>query len=119
MAIATASTEDTQSHSRWRLNAFGGPILTRGDVTIKHFRTQKTASLLVYLGNRIGNWHTRDVLANVFWPGDSPDSARLSLRVAISCLRRALNDHRSNVLQVDRNSVRLDPEEIESDVDEL
>lgn len=59
------------------------------------FQSDKGRALLAYLMTEADRPHRRETLAELLWP-DRPDtSARASLRQALSCLRRALGDHRT------------------------
>jgi DNA-binding SARP family transcriptional activator/tetratricopeptide (TPR) repeat protein len=55
--------------------------------------------------------HARSEIAARFWPDVLDSSARASLRSAVWSLRRVLGAH-ADRLQVDRNSVGLDPAEL-------
>jgi predicted ATPase/DNA-binding SARP family transcriptional activator len=106
--------------SVWRLNYFGGLRATttgNGDGTpkvIERFRTQKTASLLALLAIR-GPQSREDVCA-LLWPDASPETARNSLSVALSSLRRELGN---DALIADRQQVALAPQLIWTDVNEF
>lgn len=80
----------------------------------------RPACLLAYLAveNRP---HPRDALAQLFWPEQSPDSARHNLRQSLYRLRRALGDlnSASPLLLVERNTVQLNPQHTRTDVQAL
>jgi DNA-binding SARP family transcriptional activator len=54
---------------------------------VERFRTHKTASLLAYLSLHPAP-QPREVLVELLWPDDEPESGRHSLRTALSSLRR-------------------------------
>src|SRR5712692_9761390 len=80
----------------WRIELFGGLRAGRGNVSITHFRTQKSALLLAYMalscdaGARRQRSHSRDELAYLLWPDSDAHSARASLRYALTLVRRVL-----------------------------
>jgi DNA-binding SARP family transcriptional activator len=69
-----------------------GPLrlIVRGQ-TVLHFGYNKVAALLAYLAVEPGP-HARDTLAALLWPESSDEAARRSLRVALSHLRRVIDD---------------------------
>jgi DNA-binding SARP family transcriptional activator len=69
-----------------------GPLrLTVQGRTVLHFGYTKVAALLAYLAVEPGP-HARDTLAALLWPESSDEAARRSLRVALTHLRRAIDD---------------------------
>ena len=64
--------------------------LERGGQTV-HFHTRKVESLLAFLALH-PDAHSREKLAALFWGDVGDEQARLSLRVALSTLRKELGD---------------------------
>lgn len=67
--------------------------------------TRKIESLLAYLALH-AQIHTREMLATLFWGNSSDEQARLSLRYALSMLRKTLG---ADFLNADREVVQLNP----------
>jgi len=110
------------SQMRVRIELFGELRLTSGDRRITGFRTQKTAALLGYLAYHLDHLHARDRLAALLWPDAERDAGRLSLRVALSSLRRHLEPPGSaagSVLIATASVVGLDPAAVTTDVREF
>jgi len=72
---------------------------------------EKGRALLAYLAAEPGRAHPRATLAAMFWPDLAREAALTNLRQVLQDLRRALNaaDLGAPLLQVDRESIRLDP----------
>ncbi|MGC4042203.1 MAG: BTAD domain-containing putative transcriptional regulator [Armatimonas sp.] len=66
--------------------------VTQKDTVIAHFRTQKTAALLAFLAFHTGTPQPREALIERFWPEADLDQGRMSLRTALSSLRKLLGD---------------------------
>ncbi len=95
----------------------GGVRASCGPHTVEHFPTQHTAALLGYLAIHPQRTHTRETLAELFWPDAEPNSQRHSLRLALSRLRALFGpDH---PLETGRVSIRLNPTKFVTDVAEL
>lgn len=75
-----------------RIELFGGPRLIVKEQTVTRFRTRKTALLLSYLASHLGPSHPREVLIDLFWPESELDAGRTSLRVALSALRKQIEN---------------------------
>ena len=73
----------------------------------------KARALLAYLAMPIGRSHARDELARLLWPTTASSHARLSLRRALSDLRRALGAG----VQAEGDRVFLRPDMFQSDVE--
>jgi DNA-binding SARP family transcriptional activator len=84
-----------------------GPLrlIVRGQ-TVQNFGYNKVAALLAYLAVEPGP-HARDTLAALLWPESSDEAARRSLRVALTHLRRAINDQQMypSTLLVTRDTI--------------
>ena len=83
------------------------------DIT-KELRTDKERALLVFLIVETVRAHSREKLAEMFWPEREEGVARTNLRQALSGLRRALGDQESQapVLMINNETVRVNPERI-------
>ncbi|MBC8137910.1 MAG: tetratricopeptide repeat protein [Fibrella sp.] len=68
----------------------GGLRIEVGNEVVTRFRTQKTGALLAYLALHIQRAHSREELADLFWPDIDPEAARANLRSALSSLRRQI-----------------------------
>lgn len=106
----------------WRINLFGGLQAEHGDETVERFATHKTGAILAFLALHSGRSLAREALTELFWPEADPEASRLSLRVALSALRRQLEppgSARGDVLIADRTHVRLNPLAVTTDVAEF
>ncbi len=86
-----SSVETRPSSPRLSVRLLGGTALSLGDRPLPLPSARKTRALLAYLVLE-GGMVTRDRLCALLWPEASRDKARLSLRVALSCLRPMLPD---------------------------
>lgn len=68
----------------------GGLRVEAGNEVVTRFRTQKTGALLAYLALHVQRAHSREELADLFWPDIDPEAARANLRSALSSLRRQI-----------------------------
>ncbi len=68
----------------------GGLRVVQSDRTITRFQTQKTGALLGYIALHRTSSHSREVLAELLWPGGDPVAVRNRLNQAVSSLRRQL-----------------------------
>lgn len=103
----------------WRFTLFGTLQIEHSSRILTRFRTHKTASLLAYLAYYAHQEHTREVLVERFWPESGPETGRLSLRVALSSLRRMLEPPGTpagTVLLSDHIHISLNPNAIITDV---
>ncbi len=104
----------------WRLNYFGGLKITRigngedNPKVIERLRTQKTAALLALLALR--GSQSRESICALLWPDTSPETARNSLSVALSFLRRELGE---DIFLADRQRISLTPHAVTTDVEEF
>jgi predicted ATPase/DNA-binding SARP family transcriptional activator/transposase len=108
--------------SRWRIELFGGLRVTCGDCVVTRFATQKAGSLLAYLAYHADRSHSRELLAELLWPGADPPSARQSLSQALSTLRHQLaapTASTGRLFLADRFSIGLNPDAISTDVAEF
>lgn len=103
------------------ITLFGGLQVQRGDRRITRFRTYKTGALLAYLAFYPDVPHSREVLADLFWPNSK--EGRLSLRVSAGSLRCQLEPPDAEAgsvlvaaracLSLNRSAVRVDVAEFE------
>src|ERR1017187_477930 len=96
----------------WRVEMLGGLRVVQSDRTITRFQTQKTGSLLAYLALHLFTAHSREVLAELLWPGADPIAVRNRLNQAVSSLRRQLEPPGivyGSVLISDQRTLRLNP----------
>lgn len=100
---------------RWLARFFGPFAIERDGVPAK-FRTRKTAELAAFLASTLGQWHSRDDLAERFWPESSPNAGRQSLRMALSDIRSVLGDA---AIGTDREGVAMSPELVDSDLERM
>src|SRR5882724_5318413 len=101
------------------ITLFGGLQVQQGERRISRFRTYKTGALLAYLAFYPQMPHSREVLAELFWP-DSKEG-RLSLRVSAGSLRRQLEPPGAAggaILVAERASLCLNPSAVRVDVAE-
>ncbi len=106
----------------WRVEMFGGLRVVQSDRTITRFQTQKTGALLAYLALHRNATHSREVLAELLWPAADPVAVRNRLNQAASSLRRQIEPPgitHGSVLISDQRSIRLNPDSIETDVEEF
>ncbi|MCW3050956.1 MAG: transcriptional activator, partial [Chthonomonadales bacterium] len=103
----------------WRIELLGALKITGSAGTFARLRTRKTGSLPAYLAYYSGRCHTRETLAEMFWPYSEPAAARLNLRAELSFLRRHLEPAaiaRGTVLEADPLSLRLNADVVQIDV---
>ncbi len=101
---------------------FGGLRLSSGRRTIDRFQTRKAGALLSFLALNLGRKLSRDEVAELLWPETEPESARMSLRTALSSLRRQLEPPgvpSGVVLITDRTTVQLNPQAVSTDVSDF
>jgi predicted ATPase len=100
----------------WRIELFGGPrLVAKSRESISHFPTQKAAAILAYLAVTLPRSHSREVIAELFWPDKDPTLARNSLSVTLSSLRKLLGES----LVSGRLQVGLNPDSVTTDVAEF
>jgi predicted ATPase/DNA-binding SARP family transcriptional activator len=86
------------------INTFGGFTIKINGHLLMDLGSHKAEAVLLYLaaGHEICN---RNTLATLLWPDSAQDMALTSLRVALSKLRRHLNDY----IEISREAVRIKP----------
>ena len=112
--------EKTHMNAVWRICLMGGLRAERGEEIVTRFRSQKIGALLAYLALFPHRPHTREELADLFWPDAEPEAARANLRTALSSLRRPLEPPGTPAGAVlvthGHGDVRLNPASVETDV---
>src|SRR5437867_4205417 len=106
----------------WNIQLLGGLSATRGDLSVTHFETRKTALLLASLALDLSRAHPREELAERLWPDEDWEATRTRHRQAISALRRILEPPgvpQGSVLIADRSTLRLDARSVVVDACEL
>jgi len=106
----------------WRILLFGGLQAQLGEWTLSRFPTAKTGALLAYLAYYPDRTHSRETLAEMFWPDRDPTAARNSLRQALAALRRLMEPPgvpSGSVLVAGRTTIRIQPEAIVTDIAEF
>jgi DNA-binding SARP family transcriptional activator len=81
------------------------------------FPTRKAKALVAYLGSQPGKAHSRAEIASLLWGNFGDSQARDSLRHALALVRKTLLEHGNECLDAGRNTVRIDPAMIETDVE--
>src|SRR3954451_2773878 len=84
--------------------------------------SRKLGGLLGYLACFLHRSHPRDLLIELFWPEVDLEAGRASLRSALPILRRLLESPggtSGSLLLTDRQTVRLDPRRVSTDVEEF
>jgi TolB-like protein/DNA-binding SARP family transcriptional activator len=92
---------------------FGGRAPSEGAVNLLG---QKERALLAFLALPPGTSHSRDRLASLLWSDRGDPQARDSLKHALTRLRQCLQSADSPSIIADRQSVRLDPAAVSTDV---
>ena len=76
----------------WEARLLGELSAARGEEEVTRFRTQKTAALFAFLAFRAGTPQPRELLIERFWPESEWEQARMSLRTALSALRKTFGE---------------------------
>ena len=103
----------------WEFRLFGGLEARRADTVVAHFRTRKSAALLAYLTYHADRAHPRDRLVELLWPDQPVDAGRNSLSTALWMLRKAFESDGAPLLLTDRESLRIAPEWMSTDVSDF
>lgn len=99
-----------------RLRMFGGFHLTSATGDAIKLPTRKISLLLAYFACAVGQAHSREKLAGLFWGETQDDQARGSLRRALAALRATLG---SEAFNSDHGAITLLPGHLNADVDHL
>ena len=100
-----------------RLELLGGFEFQASSSNLLHLTSRKACALLAYLAMCPGRWRPRERLAALLWNDCSEAQARMSLRQALTLLRRAL--HSAGVELMTRDDQVGLPEQITTDVAEF
>ena len=101
------------------IHALGGFRLVDRDGREIKIRSRKGRALLAYLAARSDESHSRDRLATLLWEDTDEELARTSLRQAVASLRKALPADVQHALRTDTESVALDKNVVDSDLNTL
>ncbi|MCZ6882344.1 MAG: BTAD domain-containing putative transcriptional regulator, partial [Gammaproteobacteria bacterium] len=77
--------------------------------------TRKSEMLLAYLALAPGVRHPRERLINLLWSDRSEEQARNSLRQSLSSIKKSLEQSTPQLLEVERTTVRINPDLIQVD----
>jgi len=110
------SGETTEAREGIELRLLGGFKLLAADGSPIDLPTRKSRLLLAYLASPSGQAHSREKLADLFWPDAQEEQARASLRHALAALKSALTPL---AIEAGRDSVMLAPGRLRIDVDIL
>jgi DNA-binding SARP family transcriptional activator len=83
---------DTTGQTVLRVQSLGTFAIYRGERVIALSGSRKGRALLRYLITRPERRAARDVLLDLFWPGESADKATHKLHIAVSTLRQSLRE---------------------------
>jgi predicted ATPase/DNA-binding SARP family transcriptional activator len=103
----------------WSVVLLGQLKADQNRTSITRFRTRKAASLFAFLACHTSRSHSREELADRFWPDDAPETARTKLRQALTSLRHQLEPvgvQAGAVIVADRTHVRMNAPSVETDV---
>src|SRR6476661_3652418 len=110
----------------WRIQLLGEFRITFAGQEIPVSLPRKIGGLLGYLACFLHRTHSRDALIELFWPEVDRESGRTSLRSALPLLRKLLeppgvseSQGGGSLLIADRQSVRLDPARVTTDIAEF
>ncbi|MEM7127601.1 MAG: BTAD domain-containing putative transcriptional regulator [Chloroflexota bacterium] len=100
------------------ISIFGTFLVHIDNVKIDSFSTAKARALLAYLAVEGKHPIARSQLAELFWPDRLEESARGSLRHALSNLRKVLGEQDSELsyLLTNRRTVQLNPDALETGI---
>jgi DNA-binding SARP family transcriptional activator len=98
------------------LTLFGGFGVRASKEGAINLLGQKERALLAFLALSPGTTHSRDKLASLLWSDRGDPQARDSLKHALTSLRQCLQSPDSPAIIADRQSIRLDPEAVSTDV---
>jgi len=92
-----------------RLNLFGPPGLKDDNARTVSVRGRKSIALLSYLALTQPRIHSREQLADMFWPGLAEKDARNNLRVSVSRINKILSSSEAPLVITDRLTITLNP----------
>ena len=91
-----------------RVSLFGYPVLRRAGEQVP-LESAKVRALLAYLLLHANMPQARDYLAYLLWPDVPNETARKNLRQALYSLRKGLGPQAADILDIQRDTVRLKP----------
>lgn len=107
----------------WHIRLMGGLRIESGETVLTRFRSQRAAALVAYLALFPQRSHSREELAELFWPDADPEAGRANLRASLLMLRRSLEPEGvpegSVILANGRQHIALNRERIWLDVAEF
>jgi len=92
----------------YRLNLFGGFLLTGSDGMEIPLTSAKAKALLAYLAQSPGMRRSREEIVALLWSDRGEAQARASLRQVLSGMRKELGAQGAAILRVDTDSVALE-----------
>ncbi len=107
------------------ITCFGRFEIRRSGIPVVLCSSRNGQSILRYLVARPGHYVTSDTLQNILWPDDEPEVAQRKLHIAISVLRRSLDDgspcgHNCSYIVCKNRVYSLNPTvTVRTDVDEF
>lgn len=107
-----------QDDARCQIFMLGSLRVVVNGHEIPSLRTRKTAGLLAFLAYHLGQPHSRDGLADLFWSNGDIHSGRQSLRTALTTLRSVLEpsaETSGTVLSTNSQSVCLRSQNVDTD----
>src|SRR6266567_387761 len=109
-----------------RVQLLGELRITFAGQEVRRAHARKIGGLLGYLACFLHRAHSREALIELFWPEADFEAGRASLRSALPVLRRLLEplspdeaSFPSDLLIVDRQTVRLNAQRVTTDVEEF
>jgi predicted ATPase/DNA-binding SARP family transcriptional activator len=119
---AAVGSPGSSSPTPCRIQLLGELRVTLAGSALAPALPRKIGGLLGYLACFLHRSHPRDLLIELFWPDVDVEAGRASLRSALPLLRRLLEPPGvtlGSLLLADRQTVRLDPERVTTDVAEF
>ncbi|RYG35662.1 tetratricopeptide repeat protein [bacterium] len=99
------------------IRLFGPMLVLVGEEPLPRLRSRKALWLLALLCTRANRPVAREWLATTLWPDVDQAAAFANLRPVVSELRRALGDQGERVRSIDRNTVCLDLQDVDLDIE--
>ena len=100
------------NNPRLTINLLGTmAVVSNGQDALQSFRTKKERALMAYLVVEADRAHSREALAEIFWPDRPMGYARTNLRQALAGVRRALMDRDTapSYLLVSDETIQFNP----------
>jgi predicted ATPase/DNA-binding SARP family transcriptional activator len=105
------------------IELFGGLEVHAFERTHSRFRSRQAAGILAYLAYYKGQRHSREILADTYWPeAESTEKSRASLAVVLSSLRGQLEPSgiaHSTIIYADNTHISLAAGPIQTDVQQF